>query len=255
MAIYHFSVSSVSRKTGQSAVRSAAYITGTRRLDERTGRVANYTRKASEVLASDTFGPIDWQAVERAEKRKDAKVARSIIVALPHELKPWVLRRLVGGFVADLRQRHRVAGEWAIHEAPGDARNIHAHILMTTRQVDDWGGIGHKLRPLDCGPTSRPILKRWRQAWQDTCNQARDTHGVDAHVDCRSLAARGIMRPPRRHLGPETMRRHLLGYDTEGGRHNARVDELECVNAELAHARSRLGYFLPGGGASARSGR
>ena len=86
MAIYHFSVSSVSRKAGRSAVRSAAYIMGTRRVDERTGRICNYSRKAAEVLATDTFGPIDWQAVERAERRKDAKVAagmRGKLIVVP----------------------------------------------------------------------------------------------------------------------------------------------------------------------------
>lgn len=244
MAIYHFSVSSVSRKAGRSAVKSAAYITGTRRVDERTGRIANYTRKAKEVLATDTFGPIDWQAVERAERRKDAKVARSIIVALPYELPPWAHRRLVGDFVAVLRRRHGMAGEWAIHDAPGDERNVHAHILTTTRHVDDDGTLSYKLRPLDRPRTSGAIIKRWRQEWEDLCNRALDEHCVDARVDCRSLAARGILRPARRHLGPQNARLHLLGYPTEGGSHNAKVDAIERANAELARTRSRIHHFL-----------
>lgn len=244
MAIYHFSVSSVSRQVGRSAVRSAAYITGTRRVDERTGRVCNYDRKAREVLATDTFGPIDWQAVERAERRKDAKVARSIIVALPHELPPWAHRSLVADFATLLRRRHGMAGEWAIHVAPGDERNVHAHILTTTRHVDDDGNLSYKLRSLDQPRTSGAILKRWRQEWEDLCNRSLDQHNVDAHLDCRSLAARGILRPARQHLGPENARRHLLGYPTEAGSHNAKVDAIERANAELARTRSSLHHFL-----------
>ena len=104
--------------------------------------------------------------------------------------------------------------------------------------------MSYKLRPLDRPRTSGAILKRWRQEWEEACNRALDEHCVDARVDCRSLAARGILRPARQHLGPENARRHLLGYPTEGSVHNAKVDAIERANAELARTRSRLHHFL-----------
>ena len=233
MAIFHFSVASVSRRAGQSAVRSSAYITGTRQVDERTGRVANYTRKAKEVQARGTVGTVDWQQTERAERRKDSKVARSIIVALPAELDLRLQRTLVSRYATWLRQSHGMALEWAIHAAPGDPRNIHAHLLLTTREVDDDGVHGRKLRALDCAGTSRHIIKRWRQSWQDHCNDLLGEYTLNTHIDCRSLANRGISRPPHRHLGPEQSSQHRRGYATAAGRFNLKVDEYERLQKEL----------------------
>ena len=139
MAIYHFALSAVSRAAGQSAVRVWAYITGTRLLDERTGKIANYARKAKEVLAVGTTGPVNWQATERAERRKDAKVARHLIVALPSELALAAQIALLVVYAAWLRAKHGVAVGWAIHAPPHDARNVHAHLLITTRTVDQDG--------------------------------------------------------------------------------------------------------------------
>src|SRR4051812_29913947 len=93
MAIYHYSLKTISRSTGRSSVAAAAYRSGEKLVDERTGTIYDYTRRDG-VLHAEVFLP-DGQTVERealwnlaetAEKRKDAKVAREIVVALPHEL-------------------------------------------------------------------------------------------------------------------------------------------------------------------------
>ena len=233
VAIYHYHVASVSRRAGQSAVRTAAYITGTRAVDERTGRTANYARKAREILANGAAGPVDWQQTERAEKRKDAKVARHAIVALPFELPLAAQITLVARYAAWLRAQHGFAIQWAVHGAPGDERNIHAHLLMTTRVVAENGVHGPKVRALDRSRTSKAIVTHWREVWAESINAALERHRHQARVNCRSLAARGIPRPPRQHLGPEQSHQQRRGYRTAGGRVNATINLIAQINAEL----------------------
>ena len=85
MASYHLSVKTVSRATGRSAPAAAAYRTASRIENERDGVTHDYTRR-SGVETSFIVAPASaawaqdrsalWNAVEAAEKRKDAKVAR-----------------------------------------------------------------------------------------------------------------------------------------------------------------------------------
>ena len=231
VAIFHHKVASVSRRAGKSAVRTAAYITGTRAVDERTGRTFNYTHRAKEVLATGTAGHVDWQRTEKAERRKDAKVARHIIVALPCELALAALIVLVGKYAAWLRAQHGVAVQWAIHSPPHDPRNVHAHLLLTTRRVDKDGVHSAKVRALDCRRTSKAIITDWREQWAGAINAALEEHGHAARVDCRSLAAQGIARPARQHLGPEQFYQERRGYHTAGGRVNAAIDLIAQINA------------------------
>ena len=229
MAIYHFDLKSVSRTLGQSAVRAWAYISGTRQVDQGTGRVYNYTRKAREVLAKGCFGPADWQACERAEKRKDSKVARTIIVALPYELSLPEQVSLVCKLARGLRDQHGVACGWAIHEAPRDARNRHAHLILTTRKVDDAGVYGAKTRELDVRSISSRVVTRWRGRWMLLVNGALAMARSSAQVDGRSLAVQGITPPtpaaPRTRAQPATAPRLPHG----------------CCQAQRRHGRDRAG--------------
>ena len=182
------------------------------------------------------LGVLDlWTGKPPKQRRNDgdAKVARSIIVALPCELPLAIQRSLICKYAEWLRGKHGVACEWAIHGPPGDPRNVHAHLLVTTRAVDETGIHGRKLRELDTRSTSKAIITAWRLAWEESCNAALTAIDSDARVDSRSLIARGIARPPRQHLGPEEAARQRRGYPTARGRTNAAIDLYETLNAEL----------------------
>ena len=56
MAIYHFSLKTLGRDGGKTAVASAAYISGTKLRSEETGRNYNY-RKKKEVVFRHIFLP------------------------------------------------------------------------------------------------------------------------------------------------------------------------------------------------------
>jgi hypothetical protein len=56
MAIYHFSVHVISRRTGRSAVKAAAWRADERLRDELTGELADFT-KHCDVLHSEILTP------------------------------------------------------------------------------------------------------------------------------------------------------------------------------------------------------
>ena len=209
MAIYHLSVSAVSRSTGRSAVAAAAYRAGACLRDERTGLVHDYRRRSgvlsAEIVAPPGCLPFDrerlWQA---AEKRKDARTAREIRIALPAELDAPAAQALARQFGQWLAERYRTVVDVAVH-APargGDERNVHAHILMPTREIGADGTFGAKLRVLHDPKTGPAEIEAMRAAWEELANAALAAANIDARIDHRSLAAQGIDRAPSVHLGP-----------------------------------------------------
>ena len=144
-----------------------------------------------------------WNAVEAAEKRKDAKVAREYELALPHELTSFDRRGLARVFAREVVSRFGVAADVAIH-APhpeGDQRNWHAHVLTTTRVVEAKG-LGAKTRELDVVQTSGPAVEALRELWAVQVNRALERIQCEARVDHRSYARRGEDLVATQHLGP-----------------------------------------------------
>ena len=212
MASYHLSVKTVSRSTGRSGPGAAAYRTASRIECERDGTVHDYRRRggvetAFLVVPEGAAWAQDrsalWNAVEAAEKRRDAKVAREYELALPHELDPAERRALAAGFAREVVSRFGVAADVAIH-APhpeGDQRNWHAHVLTTTRMVEA-GGLGAKTRELDVVQTSSPAVEALRALWAVQVNVALERIQSEARVDHRSYARQGEDVMASQHLGP-----------------------------------------------------
>ena len=212
MASYHLSVKTVSRATGRSGPGAAAYRTASMIECERDGTTHDYTRR-SGVEASFIVAPPGaewaqdraalWNAVEAAEKRKDAKVAREYELALPHELGPADRRTLAEGFAREVVTRFGVVADVAIH-APhrhGDERNWHAHVLTTTR-VAGTEGLGAKTRELDVVQTSGPAVEALRELWAVQVNHALERIQAEARVDHRSYARQGEDLVATQHMGP-----------------------------------------------------
>lgn len=129
-----------------------------------------------------------WNAAEAAEHRKNSVVAREIQLALPHELGPSERRRLSLMMAHLVSQRFNVAVDLAIHPpgARGDDRNHHAHLLFTTREVDERGAFGAKTRTLDVASTSAVEVSTLRAEWGAIVNSALAARGYTARVDHRS---------------------------------------------------------------------
>ena len=197
MALYSASVKPVSRSSGRSATAAAAYRNAERIIDERTGDIHDYTRR-SGVDHVESFAPVGmspqlgselWNKAEAAEVRKNARVAREVLVALPHELDQVQRRELAKSIAQGLADRYGTAGTLAVHhpDREGDNRNHHVHILMTTRRLDTSGQLGEKTRELDDVKRGPQEVEWIRAMIEDRTNQSLERAGVEARVDRRSL--------------------------------------------------------------------
>lgn len=256
VATFRCEVKGVSRAQGRSATAAAAYRSGTKIADERTDRTHDYSRRSgvvsSELVLPEGARPMDraelWNAAESAEKRKDAKVAREALIALPHELNDAERHQLTHGFARWLSDRHGVAVDASIHtpSRKGDERNHHAHLLMTTRRVGP-DGLGEKTRDLDVSQTAKIHVEAWRKEWADRVNGALErgerARGLEAgawgRVDHRSLEAQGIERQPEPKLGPIVTAMERRGEQTRVGDRVREVREHNAEVVQLAQERER----------------
>src|SRR5437660_10728061 len=96
MAIYHLHVKVIGRRSGSSAVASAAYRSGSRMRDGRLDRSHDFSGKRG-VVHSEVMLPENapqawsdrerlWNDVEACEVRKDAQLAREVECAIPREM-------------------------------------------------------------------------------------------------------------------------------------------------------------------------
>jgi hypothetical protein len=246
MAIYHYSQKPLSRKSGRSAPAAAAYRSGVK-LEGPDG-VAHDYRRRSGVLSSSIVAPEGatwardrqalWLAAEASEARRDARVAREHEVALPSELGRDDQVALAESFAREIRDAYGVAVDVAVHQGHGDARNVHAHILATTREATAEG-LDTKVAPelsdkkragLGLGKASAE-LDQWRQRWERLTNEHLAEAQNSARVDHRSLADQGVDRSPQPKMGAaHAMERR--GITTERG---TAALEVERANQDPDH--------------------
>lgn len=198
MALASVSCKTVSRGAGRSATAAAAYRTGERITDMRTGEVHDYRRRSGVDHVSMhlpmgaptmTTGQL-WNKVEASETRKNSTVARELVVALPHELNLEQRRELAERIADQLVERYHVAVQVAVHlpDSEGDQRNHHAHIMFSTRQMDANGNFGGKTRQLDDLKTGPQEVLWMRGMVEIEANFGLERAGSAERIDMRSLA-------------------------------------------------------------------
>ncbi|HEY2359424.1 MAG TPA: Ti-type conjugative transfer relaxase TraA [Phenylobacterium sp.] len=223
MAIFHLSVKVISRSNGSSSVAAAAYRSASRLHDDRLDRARDFSKKAGVVWSEVMLPPgapeawrdreVLWNAVEAAEVRRDAQLAREVEFALPRELtreegvelaRDYVRREFVDrGTVADLNVHWDVG-------ADGEAKP-HVHVMLALREVGPEG-FGAKVNDWK---NRTEVLKGWREAWADQVNEALAERGIDQRVDHRSLQAQGLDLEPQGKIGAAGARREDRGEDAE----------------------------------------
>ena len=238
MAIFHLTIKLVKRAEGRSATAAAAYRSGSRIFDQASGKAFDYSNRhgveGTEIVLPDSREgesnewarnrEVLWNAAELIEKRKDSRVAREYEVGLPHELTNEQRFALTRAYSQELANRFGVAVDFAIHRPhkAGDERNVHAHILTTTRKVEAQG-LGIKADP-ELSETKRAKnglvpgpdeFVQLRDRWESLCNEALLTHGHEIRIDRRTLKDQGIEREPTTHVGPVVMERIRRGKDSK----------------------------------------
>ena len=147
MAIYHLEAKVITRGTGRSVVAASAYASCSQIYNDYDGIQHDYTRKQGCVY-SEIFLPPNaptewhdrselWNAVEAAEKSKDSRLARELIVALPIEVGLDEWKSILKNFVQEQCVDKGMCVDLSIHDT--DGHNPHAHILLTVRPLDEKG--------------------------------------------------------------------------------------------------------------------
>jgi ATP-dependent exoDNAse (exonuclease V) alpha subunit len=262
VAVYFLNLKTFGRSGGSSAVSAAAYRSGERIKDERTGRTYDHTDRQDvmhkEIILPQEFSAGEaawardrsslWNTAESAESRVNSRVAREYLVALPVELSDEQRVDLARGFSKELSERYRFAVDLAVHEprnySGSDPRNFHAHLLATTREVG-VEGLGTKTtlewsdarrREIGLGPAINELL-HVRERWASVTNAALERAHVAARVDHRSLQQQGIDREPMPHLPRAVFEMERHGYRTVVGdrlreQYQARVEARLSKSAE-----------------------
>lgn len=230
MAIYHFSEKNITRSDGRSAVACAAYRAGQKLQDQVYGKTQDYTKKEgveySHIYAPDHTNEklldreILWNSVEQAEFKKNgeiklsARLAKEYEVALPHELTINQQIDLIDDFCQKIVKKHGVILDASIHAPHDDNLNCHAHIMFTTRKVNQQGLLGAKAREFnDQGPQ---LLKEWRETFAEITNHHLAEAGLDTRIDHRSYKDQGRdYLEATIHEGNEITALRRQGIDTE----------------------------------------
>lgn len=272
MAIYHLSIQNIGRSAGRSAVAAAAYRSATKLIDSERGLTCDYSRKSgvvyTEVMlcqnAPQEYADREklWNAVEKIEKQKDARLAREINVALPHELDRETQIKIVRDYVQENFVKAGMCADIALHDK-GDG-NPHAHIMLTTRPIDEngkWGAKEKKVYALDSNGEKIPVIdentgkqklgarnrklwqrvvadttgwnakenvEKWRAAWAKECNRYLSQEQA---IDHRSFQRQGIERVPTIHEGTSAREIEKRTGESHKVKKNREIKE---INIELS---------------------
>lgn len=267
MAIYHCSIKIIGRSDGKSAVASSAYRSGEKLTDDRTGLIHDFTKKRGVVFTEVSLPAhappeyadrnVLWNAVEKAEKKSNAQLAREIEVALPKEISRECQIEIVRRYVQENFVSVGMCADWALHDKSNG--NPHAHIMLTMRGIKpdgSWAAKEKKIYALDeegnriplidqatgeqkLGKRNEKLWKRitvepndwndhskaeiWRKSWADICNEYLS---FEQQIDHRSYKRQELDLEPSIHEGYRARKMEKAGFVSDRCEYNRIVKKL-----------------------------
>ena len=277
MALFHLSVTQTKRSAGQSAIASAAYRAGERLYSEYYGEYSDYTRKRG-VICSDILLPPHapkeyadrqtlWNAVEKAERGKNAQLAYSFEISLQNEFSLEENIALAREFLFREFVSRGMTVDVSFHEKEcedGGTPNPHFHFLCPIRPMEQDGTWGIKQRReyvldeegnrirdangkyvFNAVPTtdwgSPETLEHWREAWAEMCNAKFAEKGLDVRIDHRSYERQGVDLLPTIHEGATVRAMEKKGIRTEKGEFNRWI---KATNAVIKDIRKKISLLF-----------
>ena len=262
-------LSSHNRKE-HSAVAGAAYRLGLRLFDERTGTWHDYRKRAigEEIVRALTVAPPNsppwatdpaelWNRAEKAEKRKDAQVARDYRIPIPKGLSDERAGELAEKMARYICDKLNTPVSLGLHrdavidvlgaDKPESDVGFHAHLYFPTRRLADitgggegegGHGFGDKLRHLSLKGPAAAFVEDLNRHWAHLANEFVRTDGVGGTFDFRSYKRMGVDRTPQPTAGRAVSAMERKGIRTDIGdaiRAHAPMGIVEqLVAAELA---------------------
>lgn len=297
----HFSVSICSRGNGGSAVASAAYQSGEKLFCEYDEHTKNFTYKTEEVVYKEILLPRNapkvyydratlWNSAEAAEPNWNSQLARKAIAALPKELSDEDNIKFVREFIREEFVSKGMCADFAIHrpkkkeESPEEENhkdneeqlpagldalsdNIHVHIMLTMRAIDEDGNwLAKSRKEYLKDENGNPILDKkgnlktrkifttdwdnknnvehWRKAWETKQNAFLEKAGCTERVCLDSYEKQGIEQIPTVHKGPAVCAMERRGVVTETGNINRAIEEVNRLIKELGRVVKKLSDWI-----------
>lgn len=213
MSIFHLHAATGNRASSQSARACFEYISRTSRYARRGDRLRFLT---SANMPSWVSTALDYWMSADLYERANGRLYKTLEFALPRELSPNLQIALAEQFVSSLFSQHELLPyTLAIHD--GGGKNPHAHVMVSERVLDgyerspkNWfkraASLGKSPEIGGAKKTARLKPAEWlgaaRETWALMVNAAMQKFGHPERIDHRSNAARGIKKPPTRHIGP-----------------------------------------------------
>jgi ATP-dependent exoDNAse (exonuclease V) alpha subunit len=197
-------------------------------------------------------------AVELIEKSKNARLARAVILTLPKELKRDIHIVMVRRYVQEYFVTQGMCADIAIHDK-GDGKP-HAHVMLTTRSLDENGEwmikqrkqylltpdgskifdsergcykFGRSIKTNDWD--NREYIEKWRKGWADSWNIELERFGFERRVTHKSYARQGAKREPTKHLGRAVIALEERGILTSRGNENRTIEARNKSREEREH--------------------
>ena len=267
MALFHFHVGQIKRSSGRSAVECAAYRAGEKLYSEYYGLVSDYTRKGGVIHAEILLPPHApreyaerqtlWNAVEDAERNKNAQLAYSFDIALQNEFTMEENIQLARKFLLDNFVSRGMIVDFAVHQPDKDGgiANPHFHVMCPIRPLNPDGTWGVKQRRVyrengkfDAVSTTdwgKPeTLEAWREAWAAMCNAKFEEKGLPCRIDHRSYKRQGVEQIPTVHEGVAVRQMEARGIVTDKGEHNRWIKSASAMLRTLGERMKTLVDWL-----------
>lgn len=263
---------------GHSAVEQSGYICREKMYSEYDGKTY-YPKYAEDLVHSEVLLPDNappeykdparlWNSVEMAEKGKSAQLARTWRIELPNE---WTYEYATM-FVRNFCEKHFVSKgmcvQFAIHDSENDKgqRNLHCHIMMTLRSLDEQGKWmpkqkkiyltdenGERIPVIDKKTGQQKVDKQNRKQWKCTTEKTNDwddqkysklwrvelTNAINAanaelgmtenFWEHRSFKEQGLDIEPQIHLGEKASAMERVGIHTIRGDINREIIERNSI--------------------------
>lgn len=277
LALFHLNVTQIKRSKGQSAIAAAAYRAGEKLHSEYYGETSDYTKKhgviCSEILLPD-HAPREyadrqtlWNAVEKAERGKNAQLAYSFDIALQNEFSLDENVALARQFLLEHFVSRGMVVDFAIHvpdAEPSGISNPHFHVMAPIRPIEyngNWGMKQRRVYELDeegnrlldadgnyifnAVPTtdwgSPETLEYWREQWAALCNSKFEEKGLPERIDHRSYERQGVDVLPTIHEGPSVRQMESKGIRTDKGEFNRWI---KATNSVIRDIKKKIAALL-----------
>lgn len=270
---------------GHSAVEQSSYISRTSMYCEYDGQTY-YPKYSEDLVHTEVMLPTNapaeyqdpkvlWNSVENAEKGASAQLARTYKVSLPNEWSYELATEVMRDYIKRNFVDEGMCAQFAIHDSENKdtgQRNLHCHILLTMRSIDEQGEWmakqrkvyltdenGERIPIIDKNTgqqkvdkqnrkqwkcqtistndwSSRENAKKWRKDLADTVNAVNERMGMtENHWEHRSFKEQGLDIQPQIHLGAKASAMERAGIQTIRGNINRKIIE---GNAIIMQAKS-----------------